>query len=81
MILQIIMIFFAVALVFTSGNLINALSTPKVKDDRLKITPLVTGLKLPTAMDFLAENDILVLEKDNGTIRRVVNGSILKNHY
>ena len=29
-------------------------------------------------MDFLAPDDILVLEKDNGTVRRIVNGSLLK---
>ena len=31
----------------------------------------------PTTMDFLGPNDLLVLEKDNGTVRRVVNGTLL----
>lgn len=75
---QIIIIFLALALVFASGKFTCAQSAPIVKDDRLQVAPFVTGLKLPTAMDFLAKDDILVLEKDNGTIRRIVNGSILK---
>lgn len=32
------------------------------------------GLELPTTMAFLSQNDILVLEKDKGTVRRVVDG-------
>jgi aldose sugar dehydrogenase len=51
---------------------------PAVRDERLQITPVVRGLKLPTAMDFLALDDILVAEKDNGTVRRVVNGVLFQ---
>ena len=29
-------------------------------------------------MAFLAPNDILVLEKNNGTVRRIVNGQLLE---
>lgn len=32
----------------------------------------------PTAMAFVGNDDILVLEKDNGTIQRVVNGNLLE---
>ena len=35
------------------------------------------GLELPTSMAFLGPNDILVLEKDKGTVQRIVNGKIL----
>jgi glucose/arabinose dehydrogenase len=34
------------------------------------------GLSLPTTMAFLSQNDILVLEKDNGTVMRVINGEV-----
>jgi glucose/arabinose dehydrogenase len=36
------------------------------------------GLDFPTSMAFLAENDMLALEKENGTVRRIVNGQILE---
>ena len=34
------------------------------------------GLTLPTTMAFLSPNDILVLEKDKGTVMRVINGEV-----
>ncbi|MGH9953839.1 MAG: PQQ-dependent sugar dehydrogenase, partial [Nitrososphaeraceae archaeon] len=34
------------------------------------------GLALPTTMAFLSQNDILVLEKDKGTVMRIINGEI-----
>ncbi|MGH9995721.1 MAG: PQQ-dependent sugar dehydrogenase, partial [Nitrososphaeraceae archaeon] len=34
------------------------------------------GLMLPTTMAFLSQNDILVLEKDKGTVRRVIDGEL-----
>ena len=34
------------------------------------------GLSLPTAMAFLSQNDILVLEKDKGTVMRVIDGEV-----
>ena len=34
------------------------------------------GLTLPTTMAFLSQNDILVLEKDKGTVMRVINGEV-----
>jgi len=39
---------------------------------------VVQGLKFPTSMAFLGKNDILVTEKDKGTVQRIVNGQILK---
>jgi len=35
------------------------------------------GPELPTSMAFLGPNDILVLEKDKGTVQRIVNGKML----
>ena len=34
------------------------------------------GLTLPTTMAFLSQNDILVLEKDKGTVMRIINGEV-----
>jgi glucose/arabinose dehydrogenase len=35
------------------------------------------GLESPTSIAFLGSNDILVLEKDRGTVQRIVNGKML----
>ena len=46
-----------------------------VNDPNLRIEEVVTGMKRPTAMTFLgSSDDILVTEKDNGTVRRVIEG-------
>ena len=34
------------------------------------------GLSLPTTMAFLSQNDMLVLEKDKGTVMRVIDGQL-----
>jgi DNA-binding beta-propeller fold protein YncE len=48
-------------------------------DPRLKVETVVDqGLAAPTTMTFLGPDDILVVEKDKGTVRRVVNGALLK---
>jgi glucose/arabinose dehydrogenase len=49
---------------------------PSVDDATLAIEPVVQGLVLPTAMAFLDEHRMLVLEKDNGTIRMVEDGEL-----
>jgi aldose sugar dehydrogenase len=49
-----------------------------VIDPNLKIELVARGLKAPTSMSFLGADDILVLQKDNGTVRRVVDGKVLK---
>jgi len=50
---------------------------PQLADSHLKVEELAGGLDTPTTMAFLGPNDILVLEKDKGTVQRVVNGKIL----
>jgi aldose sugar dehydrogenase len=50
---------------------------PTVNDPNLKVERVFEGLRFPTKMAFLGPNDILVLEKDNGTVQRIVNGKML----
>ena len=50
---------------------------PHVFDSRLKVEQMVSGLETPTTMAFLGPDDFLVLEKDKGTVMRVLNGKIL----
>jgi len=45
-----------------------------VNDPNLRISELVSGLSQPTAMAFIGANDILVLQKADGRVRRVING-------
>jgi glucose/arabinose dehydrogenase len=50
---------------------------PHLLDPNLRIEEVVSGLEAPTTMSFLGPDDFLVLEKDKGTVLRVVNGNIL----
>jgi glucose/arabinose dehydrogenase len=50
---------------------------PTINDPNLKVEEISKGLKFPTSMAFLGPKDILVLEKNNGTVQRIVNGKIL----
>jgi aldose sugar dehydrogenase len=52
-------------------------SLPTVNDPNLKVEQVFKGLRFPTKMAFLGPDDILVLEKDNGTVQRIVNGKML----
>jgi glucose/arabinose dehydrogenase len=49
---------------------------PAIKDSNLKVEILVQGLEFPTSMAFLAADDILVLEKNEGAVKRIVNGQL-----
>ena len=50
---------------------------PTINDLNLKVETVATGLALPTTMAFIGPNDILVLEKNKGTVQRIVNGLML----
>jgi glucose/arabinose dehydrogenase len=51
-------------------------SGPALRDANLTVTPLVTGLATPISISFLGTNDLLVLEKNTGQVKRVVNGVV-----
>jgi aldose sugar dehydrogenase len=50
---------------------------PSVRDQNLRLELIAQGLHSPTSMAFLGPDDILVLEKDDGTVRRIVDGTVL----
>jgi len=50
---------------------------PIITDPNIKVEVLFKGLKFPTSMAFLGPNDLLVLEKNNGTVQRILNGTLL----
>jgi aldose sugar dehydrogenase len=51
--------------------------TTSIGDSALIVETVVEGLEFPTTMAFLGPNDILVLEKEKGTVQRIVNGKML----
>jgi glucose/arabinose dehydrogenase len=51
---------------------------PTILDSNLRAQVIFKGLRYPTSIAFLGPNDILVTEKDAGTVRRVVNGTELQ---
>jgi glucose/arabinose dehydrogenase len=50
---------------------------PVVKDNNLRVEVIAQGLSVPTTMAFLGPDNILVLEKNNGTVRNIVNGVLV----
>ena len=50
---------------------------PTFTDPNLKAEVVVNGLELPTGMAFLGPNDILVIEKNKGTVQRIIDGKML----
>jgi aldose sugar dehydrogenase len=50
---------------------------PVLNDPTLNAQVVFQGVKFPTSMAFLDHDDILVLEKNEGTVKRIVNGTML----
>src|SRR5213076_1234915 len=53
---------------------ITANAAPTLNDPDLQVTEIVSGLSSPTTMAFTGPDDILVLQKDDGKVRRVIHG-------
>src|SRR5262249_12455645 len=53
-----------------------ALAAPVLRDPNLKITEAVGGLCAPTKMAFIGSDDILVLQKDDGKVFRIISGVV-----
>jgi glucose/arabinose dehydrogenase len=49
-------------------------SAQTLNDPSLRVSELVGGLSQPTAMAFIGPNDLLVLQKNDGRVRRVIHG-------
>jgi aldose sugar dehydrogenase len=50
-----------------------------VQDENLKVELVFKGLENPTNMAFLGKDDILVLEKEKGTVQRIIDGDMLED--
>ncbi len=51
---------------------------PTINDPNLVAQIVYNGLRSPSVMAFLASNDTLVLEKDEGTTQRILDGKMLQ---
>jgi aldose sugar dehydrogenase len=51
--------------------------TATIRDSNLMVETVAEGLEFPTSIAFLGPNDILVLEKERGTVQRIINGKML----
>ena len=51
-----------------------ALAAPTARDPALSISEVTSGLSAPTTMAFIGAQDILVLQKNDGRVRRIVSG-------
>ncbi len=50
---------------------------PGVSDPNLRVEKVIDGLAQPTSMVFLDHGSMLILQKDNGRVRLVSNGTLL----
>jgi aldose sugar dehydrogenase len=54
-----------------------SVGTPDVTDPQLKVEIVAENLNFPTTMAFLGADDIIVLEKEKGTVTRITNSEVL----
>ena len=57
----------------------SAWAYPIIRRPNLKVEIVAEGITFPTSLAFLANDDILVLEKNTGAVKRVINGIIQPN--
>jgi aldose sugar dehydrogenase len=58
-------------------HLASAVTQPVLNAPNLKTETVAEGLDFPTSMAFLGPDDLLVLEKNTGKVKRIINGTIL----
>jgi glucose/arabinose dehydrogenase len=54
----------------------SAVGAPVLRDSTLAINQVAAGLTTPTTMAFIGPDDILVLQKNDGKVRRVSGGML-----
>jgi aldose sugar dehydrogenase len=71
-----LLIFVAASFRGSSGSVQAQATGPSMLHPNLAVRPVVSDLITPISMAFLSANDILVLEKNTGKVKRVVNGVV-----
>src|SRR5688572_25860997 len=64
------------ALVSVHATINGQPSGPQLVDPNLRLSTVVSGLEQPTSMAFLGDDDILVLEKATGKVKRITGGAV-----
>ena len=64
------------AAVFALALPAHAAAAPEVLDPNLGVRTAASGLVTPISIAFLGQNDMLVLEKQTGMVKRVLNGVV-----
>jgi aldose sugar dehydrogenase len=67
-------LFFTILL--SAGISMNISAQPEMLHPQLEVNTVVSGLLTPTSMAFINTDDILVLEKNTGIVKRIVNGAV-----
>ena len=60
-----------------TGVIDNAFAAPTIRDSNLQVQTVAIGLNSPTSMAFIGPNDVLVLEKNTGMVKRIKDGIVL----
>ena len=66
-----------IAIASAATIVVHAQSTPSLVDANLRVRTVVDNLDQPTSTVFLTPNDLLVLEKATGQVKRVTNGVVM----
>lgn len=66
----------AVAMLLAGARVHAQTPAPHLVDPDLAVRTAASGLTTPIGIAFLDENDWLVIEKDTGMVKRVVNGEV-----
>jgi aldose sugar dehydrogenase len=69
---------FTVLVAAAASVVATAQAAPTLEDSSLRLRTAVAGLELPTSLAFIGANDMLVLEKNTGRVKRVTNGVVQK---
>lgn len=52
-------------------------SPPRIRDDSLRVEKVAQGLDRPTSMAFLEMDDLIILQKNDGGVHLIANGTLL----
>src|SRR4249920_3295486 len=69
-------------MIFLAGWFVSCVpvfAAPLLRDGNLSVTPVVSGLNSPTTIAFIGSDDILILQKNDGKVRRVISGILQTN--
>jgi len=69
---------FVIFLPFLRTNAAEEYEVPIIHDPNLKVELVIDGINFPSSFAFLGPDDILFLEKDEGKVRRILNGQLLE---